>query len=73
MRKYDFYHYKGINSADMKTVLDDYVRKVAFAYGLYFKESLYYIKKRDYTNRLTKKFEETFEFVNENTKKEIKK
>lgn len=69
----DFYHYKGINSADMKTVLDDYVRKAAFAYGLYFKESLYYIKERDYTNRLTKKFEETFEFVNENTKKEIKK
>lgn len=54
-------------------MLDDYVRKVAFAYGLYFKESLYYIKERDYTNRSTKRFEETFEFVNENTKKEIKK
>lgn len=68
----DFMNNKAIKNEDMKTVLDDYVRKEALIYGLYFKESLYYIKEKEYTSKLTNKFKETFKFINEDTEKQIK-
>lgn len=55
----------------MKTVIDDYVRKESLIYGLYYKESINYIKENNYTTKLTKKFLDTFKFTDQNTNNEI--
>lgn len=69
----DFYNHVMIKKSDNKTVLDDYVRKVAFIYNYYFKENLEYIKNQDYINRMTDRFLEHFKFTNLITIEEIKK
>ena len=56
----DFYNHKMIKKTEMKTVLDDYVRKIAFIYNYYFDENLKYIKEKDYINKMTERFLEHF-------------
>lgn len=67
----EFMKQNGIKTADMQCKADDYVRKMAFIYGLYFPESLRMIKEQDLLNRLTKYFKESFEFSNPTTIKTI--
>ena len=69
----DFKKYKSIKTEDMKTVLDDYVRKEALIFGLYFEESLSYIYDNNYPLRLATKFLETFDFTNQETINNIKR
>jgi len=65
--KEDFYDHKMINKLDIKTVLDDYVRKVAFIYNYYFIQNLQYIKEQNYINRMTDRFLDYFKFENNET------
>lgn len=53
----DFMNEKTILSKDRKTPIDIWVSYIAFIYGLYFKESLIYIKENDYVNKLIDRFE----------------
>ena len=69
----EFFNHKGVKTEDMRTVLDDYVRKQAFIFGLYFNQSLSYICDNDYPSRLTRKFLDTFEFEKLETIENIKK
>ena len=68
----DFYNHKMINKADIKTVLDDYVRKVAFIYNYYFVENLQYIKQQNCIDRMTERFLEHFKVENQLTIYNIK-
>lgn len=68
----DFYNHKMINNADIKTVVDDYVRKVAFIYNYYFSKNLQYIKEQNYIDRITERFLNYFKFDNQSTINNIK-
>lgn len=52
----DFMNEKTILSKDRKTPADIWVSYVTFIYGLYFKESLEYIKDNDYVSKLIDRF-----------------
>lgn len=62
-----FYNHTMVKKSDVNTVLDDYVRKVAFVYNYYFKENLKYIKEQNYINRMTNRFLDYFKFTNPST------
>ena len=57
----DFMNEKTILSKDRKTPIDIWISYIAFIYGLYFKESLIYLKQNDYVNKLVDKFDYTKE------------
>ena len=67
----DFYNHKMIKKSEMKTVLDDYVRKIVFIYNFYFDENLKYIKEKDYINKMTERFLEHFK-INDETLNDFK-
>lgn len=60
----DFYKHSLIKKSDIQTVLDDYVRKVAFIYNYYFDINLRYIKDKDYITRMTTRFLDYFHLTN---------
>lgn len=53
----DFMNEKTILSKDRKTPIDIWISYIAFIYGLYFDESLNYIRKLDYINKLVDRFD----------------
>lgn len=59
----DFKQHKCIKNEDMHTKLDDYIRKVALIYGLYFPETLKMIADSNLIDRLTTFFKQSFEFL----------
>lgn len=63
----DFMQHKCIETKDMNCKADDYVRKVALIYGLYFPDSLKVIDEQNLIGRLTDHFINSFEFSNPNT------
>lgn len=67
----DFYNHNMVKKSDVNSVLDDYVRKVAFIYNYYFKENLKYIKEQNYINRMTDRFLDYFKFTNTSTIEKI--
>lgn len=67
-----FYNHKMVNKLDVKTVTDDYVRKVAFIYNYYFTENLKYIKEQNYIDKMTARFLNSFKICNQSTINEIK-
>ncbi len=52
----DFINEKTILNKDRKTPADIWISYIAFIYGLYFKESLLYIKENNYINKLIDRF-----------------
>ena len=66
-----FYNHTMVKKSDVLTVLDDYVRKVAFIYNYYFNENLKYIKEQNYIDRMTDRFLNYFNFTNSNSIKKI--
>jgi len=70
--KDDFYSHRMIKKLDIKTVVDDYVRKVAFIYNYYFSQNLQYIKEQNYIDRMTYRFLNYFNIENKETIKNIK-
>lgn len=58
----DFMDRKCIKNQDLRCKADDYVRKVALIYGLYFPQSLHIVANQDLINRLTEFFKSSFEF-----------
>lgn len=66
-----FYNHSMVKKSDIKTVLDDYVRKVAFIYNYYFNKNLKYIKEQNYINRMTDSFLTHFKFTNLETIKKL--
>ena len=65
----DFMNEKTILSKDRKTPADIWISYIAFIYGLYFKESLLYIKENNYVNKLI----DRFNYELDNTKEKIEK
>ncbi len=63
----DFMAHKCIQTADMRSKSDDFVRKVSLIYGLYFPESLEIIFNQDLITKLSKHFKSSFEFANPNS------
>lgn len=61
----DFMNEKTILSKDRKTPIDIWISYIAFIYGLYFKESLIYLKQNDYVNKLVDKFDYKLEDTKE--------
>ena len=53
----DFMNEKTILSKKRKTPIDMWISYITFIYGLYFKESLIYIKNANYINKLIDKFD----------------
>ena len=66
-----FYNHSMVKKSDVKTVLDDYVRKVAFIYNYYFTENLKYIKNQNYIDLMTNRFLKYFKFTNPLTLKKL--
>lgn len=60
----DFYKHVMVKKSDVLSVLDDYVRKLAFIYNYYFNKNLQYVKDKDYLNRMTTRFFDYFKFEN---------
>lgn len=50
---------------DRKTPADIWISYIAFIYGLYFKESLLYIKENNYINKLIDRFNYELNDTNE--------
>ena len=69
----DFLSHKCVRTEDMKCKADDFVRKCALIYGLYFPQSLVPIKEKDLISKLTEHFRTAFQFSNENTYQTIDK
>ena len=65
----DFMNEKTILSKDRKTPTDIWISYIAFIYGLYFKESLLYIKENNYVNKLI----DRFNYELDDTKEKIEK
>lgn len=63
----DFMAHKCIQTSDMKCKSDDFVRKVALIYGLYYPESLEIILKQDLITKLSNHFKSSFDFSNPNS------
>lgn len=53
----DFMNEKTILSKNRKTPIDIWISYIAFIYGLYFDESLNYIRELDYVNKLVDRFD----------------
>ncbi|MCI8272627.1 MAG: HD domain-containing protein [Clostridia bacterium] len=70
--KEDFFNNRMINKVDVKTVFDDYVRKVAFIFNYYFARNLQYVKEKNYISRMTERFLAHFKIDNPETQKDIK-
>ena len=64
-----FMNEKTILSKDRKTPIDIWISYIAFIYGLYFKESLLYIKENNYVNKLI----DRFNYELDDTKEKIEK
>lgn len=64
---HDFMEGRCVRTEDMRCKADDFVRKVALIYGLYFPESLSQIKRQDSITRLFHQFKEAFPFDDERT------
>ena len=56
-------------NTDRKTPADIWISYIAFIYGLYFKESLLYIKENNYINKLI----DRFNYELNDTKEKMKK
>lgn len=65
----DFISEKTILNTDRKTPADIWISYIAFIYGLYFKESLLYIKENNYINKLI----DRFNYELNDTKEKMKK
>ena len=65
----DFISEKTILNKDRKTPADIWISYIAFIYGLYFKESLLYIKENNYINKLI----DRFHYVLNDTKEKMEK
>lgn len=60
----EFMNCNCIKTEDMHCKADDYVRKVALIYGLYFPQSLQAVQEQKLIDRLTNHFKKSFEFSN---------
>lgn len=58
----DFSHQRLVKIGDMKSKVDDLVRKVSFIYNIYFPQSLQMIQDQDLINRLTAYFKQSYKF-----------
>ena len=60
----DYMDHKCIKTEDMHCKADDYVRKVALIYGLYFPQSLQAVQDQKLIDKLTEHFKKNFIFSN---------
>ena len=67
----NFMEHQCIRTEDMRCKADDFVRKVALIFGLYFPQSLKSVKQQDLITRLAEHFKKSFKFSNINTTKNI--
>lgn len=66
-----FYSHHMVKKSDILSVIDDYVRKVAFIYNYYFNENLKYVKEQNYIDRMTDRFLNHFKFTNSESLKKL--
>lgn len=69
----NFYNHKLVSKTDVKTVVDDLIRKIAFIYNYYFDSNLQYINNKNYIRKMTERFLSYFKLENDETIEQIMK